>query len=350
MLAVVKDLPQTERIAVMDLPRPEVQPGWVLVKVELASICGSDLHAYDWTPDYQERFAGMLPAVLGHEYTGIVEELGPEVEGGALGDRVVSRTSIPCGQCPTCQTGQEAICDQRRILGVHYAGAMAQYVAVPAPNCHVLPADYPAELAVLSEPISIAYNAVLKAGGLQGREVAIIGPGPLGYLVALLAELGGASRVFVLGLPQDKDRLAIFQDNLARARVATSLEEMQALMSRETKGHKMDVVFEVSGAPVGLDLGLRVARKGGLVVLLGIIADLAQVNTNLAVRGEISITGSAPALERVWRRMLDYLYLLPAQDQARFGKAIGEILPLEKAGEAFERLAAGQGFKTVLRP
>ncbi|MCB2228225.1 MAG: alcohol dehydrogenase catalytic domain-containing protein [Desulfarculaceae bacterium] len=350
MLAVVKDLPQAQRVAVMEVPSPEFKPGWVLVRVELAGICGSDLHAYHWTPDYQERFAGMLPAILGHEYTGIVEELGPGAEGVSIGDRVVSRTPISCGRCPSCLAGQEAICDHRQLLGVHYSGAMAQYVAVPARNCHVLPTGYPAELAVLSEPISIAFNAVLKAGGLQGRNVAIIGPGPLGYLTALLAELGGASRVFVLGLPQDEERLAIFRSNLARVHVATSLEELQGLITEQTKGRGADAVFEVSGAPMGLDLGLRMVRKRGLVVVLGIVAAEARVNTNLAVRTETAIIGSPAAPERTWSRLLDYLAQLPAADQDRFVKAIGETLPLSQAVEAFQRLAAGQGFKTVLRP
>ena len=350
MLAVVKDLPQAGRIAVMEMPRPEPRPGWVLVKVELAGICGSDLHAYHWTPDYQARLAELLPVVLGHEFTGVIEELGPDVESLYPGDRVISRTSIPCGRCPSCLAGQDSICDTRQILGMHYAGAMAQYVAVPARNCLVLPPDYPLELAVLSEPISITYNAVLKANGLQGRNVAVIGPGPIGYLVALLAELGGASRVFVLGLPQDRERLARFQANLTRARVATSLEELKELIAQGTNDPRVDVVFEVSGAPVGLDLGLQVVHKQGLVVLLGIIADLAQVNTNLAVRGEVTMVGSAPAPERIWRRMLDYLGQLPPTDQKRFTQVIGDTMPLAQAGEAFARLDAGQGFKTVLRP
>lgn len=350
MLAVVKDLPQAQHVAVMEVPKPKLQTGWVLVKVELAGICGSDLHAYHWTPDYQERFAGMLPAILGHEYTGVVQELGAGVEDVAVGDRVVSRTPISCGRCPSCLAGQEAICDHRRLLGVHYAGAMAQYVTVPARNCHVLPPDYPVELAVLSEPISIAFNAVLKLGSLQGRNVAIIGPGPIGYLVALLAELGGANRIFVLGLPKDEPRLAIFRENLARVSTATDLDEMQGLLKERTRSGGADAVFEVSGAPVGLDMGLRLVRKRGTVVILGIISSTAQVNTNLAVRTETAIIGSPAAPERTWQRLLDYLAQLPEKEQGRFIKVIGDILPLARAVEAFDLLATGQGFKTVLRP
>jgi L-iditol 2-dehydrogenase len=162
MLAAVKKIPQKNHIIVETVPDPKVADGWVLVKVELAGICGSDLHTYHWTADYQQRYANCLPVVLGHEYTGIVQQTGPGVDYIHRGDRVVSRTPISCGQCDACLSGQEAICEHRRLLGVHYDGAMAQWVVVPAQNCHVLDRHYPLQLAALSEPISIAYGALHK--------------------------------------------------------------------------------------------------------------------------------------------------------------------------------------------
>lgn len=350
MLAVVKDIPQEKHIAVQDVSPPKVGPGWVLVRVDLAGICGSDLHTYHWTPDYQKRFAGLLPAVLGHEYTGIVEQVGGGVAEVKVGDRVVSRTPISCGRCYACLSGQEAICDQRQLLGVHYPGAMAEYVSVPALNCHVLPKNYPPKLAVLSEPISIAYGAVHKAKGLQGKNVAIIGPGPLGYLVALLAQLGGAARVLVLGLPRDAHRFDMFTETLVNVSVGQGFEEFKSLVKDETGGSGVDVVFEVSGAPSGLDMGLNLVRKRGLVVLVGIVAAMAKVDTNLAVRSEITIQGTPAAPQRLWSRMLDYLSQLPAQEQNLFQQVITHNFPLKQAREAFELMDAGKGMKLTLTP
>ncbi len=227
---------------------------------------------------------------------------------------------------------------------------MARYLAVPAANCHVLPPDYPVELAVLSEPISIAFAAVARAGGLQGKNVAIIGPGPLGYLVALLAQLGGATRIFVLGLPRDAARLEFFRAHLRQPHLAQSREAMQSLLAEQTQGQGAEVVFEVSGAADGLDTALRLVAKLGTVVLLGIIAVSAQVDTNLAVRNQITIQGSPAAPGSLWRRMLAYLAGLPAEAQAQFSRVISQQLPLAQAEGAFARLAQGEGFKTVLRP
>ncbi len=350
MLAVVKDLPRPRHISLRQVPRPEPAAQWVLVRVELAGICGSDLHTYHWTPDYRKRFAGLLPVVLGHEYTGVVARVGEAVQDIQPGDRVVSRTPISCGDCHPCHAGQEAICEHRRLLGVHYPGAMAAYVTVPAANCHRLPQDFPPRLAVLAEPLSIAFSAVHKAGGLQGKSVAILGPGPLGYLVALLARQAGAARLSVLGLPRDAGRLEFFHQLLPGVDTCQDPAGFRELVRSATGGRGADVVFEASGAPTGLQTALELTAKLGLVVLIGIVAETARVDTNLAVRSQITIQGSPAAPRRLWRRMLDYLSQLPEAERKLFKKVISHDFALEQAREAFELMAAGQGMKITLTP
>jgi threonine dehydrogenase-like Zn-dependent dehydrogenase len=350
MLAVVKSIPKENHIAVATLPNPEILNGWVRVKVDLVGICGSDLHTYHWTPDYQVRYANCLPVVLGHEYTGMVEETGPGVKQIQKGDRVVSRTPISCGQCHVCLSGQEAICDHRKLLGVHYNGAMAEQVAVPAQNCHVLDDTYPPQLAALSEPISIAYGAVHKAGSLLGKNVVVIGPGPIGYFISLLSKLSGAARLYVLGLARDKARFDIFKDSISGLQTSQDAAELEGRIRSRLFSGGVDVVFEASGSAGGLQTALNLVRKRGLIVQVGIVSKSAEVNTNLAVRDEITIIGTPAIPQRLWVRMLDFLSLLPGSEQAKFEKAITGVLSLEKADQAFDDLAMGRGMKIMLRP
>lgn len=350
MLAVLKSIPKENHISVETLPDPEILDGWVLVKVDMAGICGSDLHTYHWTPDYQVRYANCLPVVLGHEYTGIVQETGPGVDHIQKGDRVVSRTPISCGQCYVCLSGQEAICDQRKLLGVHYNGAMAELVAVPAQNCHVLDDKYPLQLAALSEPISIAYGAVHKAGGLLGKNVVVIGPGPIGYFISLLSQLSGAARLYVLGLVQDKERFDIFKDSIPGLQARQNAEELGGQIRIRLFGGGADVVFEASGSAGGLQTALRLVRKHGLIVQVGIVSRVAEVNTNLVVRDQITIKGTPAIPRRLWIRMLDYIGLLPISEQTKFEKVITGVFPLERADQAFDDLVNGRGMKIMLRP
>jgi len=350
MLAVVKSIPRENHISIRNVEEPKASKGWVLVKVDMIGICGSDLHAYHWTPDYQIRYADCLPVVLGHEYTGLVQEVGSQVEQIKIGDRIVSRTPISCGQCYACLSGQEAICEKRKLLGVHYNGAMAQYVTVPANNCHILNPKYPVKLAVLSEPISITYGAIHKAGSLIGKNIVVIGPGPIGYFISLLSKLSGTARIFVLGLPQDENRFNIFRDSIHNLYARKIAEELKDEIREETFGGGADVVFEASGSPHGLQTALELVRKRGQVIQVGIVSKRAEVNTNLAVRDEITIKGTPAIPKRLWIRTLDFLNLLPDSDQAKFERVITDIYPLDNAEEAFKKMSKSIGMKIMLSP
>ena len=350
MLAVVKDKPIEKHLVVEKMASPRPPAGWVLVKVELTGICGSDLHTYHWTPDYQIRFKNKLPRVIGHEFTGTIRELGEAVTGWEVGDRVVARTPISCGECTPCLSGRESICNSRLLQGVDYDGTMAEEAILPASNCFRLPPGYPPLLAALSEPISIAYNAVLKAGALIGRTVAIIGPGPLGYLIALLAKLSGVSRILILGLPKDHERIDLFRENIEGVETFDDLAALKTALAQNNMGPGADVVFEASGAPKGAQIGLEIAGKMGQVILVGIVTDVVSVNTNLAVRSEILLAGSAAAPKRVWMRMLNHLAQLSEMEKARFERVVTHRFPLEKALDAFQTMEAGAGLKMMLWP
>ncbi len=351
MLAVVKETPIENSISLLDVPLPDAQDGWLIVKVEYAGLCGSDLHTYAWTPDYQQRFKGLLPAVIGHEYTGTVHTAGPGVDNLPIGTRVVSRTPTSCGRCLPCLSGQEAICDHRQLLGVHYSGAMAEYVAVPAINCHALPGDYSAKLAALSEPISISFGAVHKTGSLLGKNVVIIGPGPIGYFIALLARLSGAAGIFLLGLPSDEERFAIFKSALPNIKIFREFEELlKQVKTSADRTAGVDVVFEASGAKSGPRMALQLLRKQGTMIQVGIFAKPPEVDLNTIVRNELIIKGTPAIPERLWRRALSLLTSLPTGEQAKFEAAITDIYSLQDSCQAFEKAIDKQGMKILLEP
>lgn len=348
MLAVLKDKPLENYIALQKVPDPKVIEGWVLVKVDLMGICGSDLHTYHWTEDYQQRFKGLLPAIIGHEYTGTVQEVGSGVTDVAVGDRVVSRTPISCGRCQPCLSGQEAICNQRQLLGVHYSGAMAEYVTVPARNCHRLPQGYSPRLAALSEPISIAFGVIEKIGSTLGKNMLIIGPGPIGYFIALLAHMAGAGRIFVLGLPSDKKRFELFEKFIPGVHVESDLKELRSTLKQKTKAGGVDVSIEASGSAQGPQLAIDLTCKQGLVVQAGIFADLPSIDLNAAVRNQITIKGSPALPERLWDRLLALLATKTKKQQAGFEAAISDVFPLNSAIEAFQKAGERKGMKILL--
>jgi len=350
MLAVVKDKPLENHIALQEVPLPEVSEGWVLVKVDLMGICGSDMHTYHWTEDYQKRFKGLLPAIIGHEYTGIVQAVGSNVSFPVVGDRVVSRTPISCGRCQPCLSGQEAICNERQLLGVHYDGAMAEYVTVPAQNCHHLPSDYSPKLAALSEPISIAFGVIEKIGSTLGKNILIIGPGPIGYFIALLANMAGAGKIFVLGLPSDMKRFELFKEFIPGVHVESDLENLKSALRNNTKAGGADVTIEASGSSKGPQLAIELTCKQGLVMQAGIFAGFPSIDLNTVVRNQITIKGSPALPERLWDRLLAMLASTSEEQRRGFEAAISDIFPLDAAVEAFRKVGERKSMKILLSP
>ena len=203
-------------------------------------------------------------------------------------------------------------------------------------------------LAALSEPISIAYSAVLKAGPLLGRTVAVIGPGPIGYLIALLASLSGAARVTVLGLPKDRDRLDRIRQHIDRSETFDDLPTFQAALSDRPYSPGADVVFEVTGAAKGAQLAMEAVAKLGQVVLVGIVSDAVSLNTNIAVRSEVLLAGSAAASKAIWMRMLNHLAHLSEAEKNKFEQVVTHRFPLAQALKAFALMESGVGLKMML--
>ena len=247
----------------------------VLVRVEAASLCGTDLHIFNWDEWAAHRIRP--PLTLGHEFAGTVVEVGRNVRHVETGDFVSAESHITCGMCFHCRTGQAHMCEQTQILGVDRDGAFAEYVAVPESVIWLNDrTKLPPEIATLQEPFG---NAVFATSlhDLAGRTVAILGCGPVGLFSIAIARASGAGRILA------SDRVP-FRLGLARAMGVTEVLNIDGVSDvpgwflDRNEGEHLDVVFEMSGAPSAIGEAFQIARNGGHVVLFGIPARPVEVD------------------------------------------------------------------------
>ena len=327
-------------LAIEERPAPSPGPGQILVAPRLVGICGSDLHYYqdgrigDWRI--------LRPHVLGHEFTGVVAEVGPQVDSAAVGDRIAVEPIIPCGGCGACRRGLYNVCPHIRFTGSpHTDGALQELVAVPARGVHHLPAGMPSTLGALVEPTSIAVHAVRRSGLRPGETVMIIGAGPIGLLILAAARAYGAGAVYSTDL--DQSRLDIAAELGAAGTVdAGGLEAAEILERTEPSG--VDVAFEAVGSPATLETALRVVRPGGRVAAVG-------VNIEGRIPFDLMLAQSKEAT--VIPVYLGRDAFPEAIELLSSGRIAGHLLvthrfPLEKAAEAMETASVGGGAVKVM--
>ena len=275
MKAAVKVRPVPGATEVRRVPRPTIGRTEALVRVKIASICGTDLHIFDWDEWSQHRIRP--PLIQGHEMAGVVERVGDEVTSVAKGDYVSFEGHIACGQCYECRTGQAHVCRNLRIMGIDRDGAFAEYVAVPASNLMKNDPALPLEIATIQDPLGNATQVVMNAN-VPGKSVAIFGLGPIGLMAVALSKALSPAQVIAVEYKNE------YRKKLARKLGAdVVLESDPSTVGRIlelTGGDGVNDVLEFSGAPAALDQALKVVRPGGGIHLLGLYSN--SVNLNLS--------------------------------------------------------------------
>ncbi len=328
-----------------EVPVPEPAPDEVLVEVETASVCGTDLHIYSWDEWSQGRI--VPPLTLGHEFAGTVVETGSLVRNVVNGDYVSAESHITCGVCFQCRTGHAHMCERTRILGVDRDGAFARYVAVPESviwrNDR---AKMPPEIATLQEPFGNAVFATSEQD-LAGRAVAVLGCGPIGLFTIAIARASGAA--VVMASDRTPFRLGLAEEMGASAVVnADETPDTAAWFLDRHEGYGFDVVFEMSGSPRAIADSFRIARNGGRVILFGIPARPVEIDV-----AEALIFKNLDVLALNGRRIFETWYRtrwLLESGVVDVRPLITRELPLEEFEEAFALLAAGEACKIVLYP
>jgi len=332
----------------VELEMPHPGEGEVLVRVHAASICGTDLHIFDWNEWAQGRIP-RVPITFGHEVAGTVEAVGPEVHHVAPGAFVAVETHIACGVCSTCRTGRAHICRNLRILGVDTDGAFADHVVVPAANAWIVGEGIAPDHASVMEPFG---NAVHAAFGTEGGEdlltnpVAVIGCGPIGLFAVAIARALGAWKVFAI--EPNPDRRALAGRMGADLLIDPAAEDPVDVVLRETDGGGAEVVLEMSGNARAIDQGTRMLARGGRMSLLGLPEGPVTLDLNdQVIFKEARILGiTGREMFRTWQQTTTLL----STGRVDISPVITHRFPLEGFEEAFATAASGQAAKVIMLP
>lgn len=340
MKTIVQTGPKS--VEIQDRERPTVAADEVLVKVHTAGLCGSDAHAYKYDGGYEWI---PIPRIMGHEYSGEVTAVGDDVDGFAEGDKVIEEPIHDCGQCFQCKNGQPNVCQNFSITGMHRDGAYAEYVAVAPEHIHAVPDGVPLRHAAITEPTSIATRAVLEQSvTTPGDNVLVEGPGPIGVLVAAVADSLGAN-VVVSGLERDASYRLPLLDDLGITTVNAQSADLGDVTDRHTEGVGFDVVFDSTGHHSGIGTANDHVRKGGQIVVVGIPNDTSQVTLTSTVRGEVDINTSYGS---TWTNFEQALRLMERGEIA-VDKILDTSYSIDDPSGAFEAFLASETCKPVFQ-
>ncbi len=345
MKAIVKTAPGPGNLAYTDFTDPAVRPGEVVIEVRAAGLCGTDLSLYNWAESMVRQFKPQPPMVMGHEFSGVVAELGAGVSGLEVGDRVTANPMLYCGQCYYCRAGRHSICDNRPQIGLGLNGCFARFVAVRRENVYPLPPEASFEVAAMSEILCVALHALDRIPVGLGDTVVVVGAGPMGFLMLLVAQAAGASRLLMTGLRVDGERLKVAKALGAHIIVVDEEDPAEAVLNL-TRGLGADVVFECAGHPTGVPQALNLVRKGGKIGVLGQGYADSSFNTTILSYREIEMIGVRSYDPRVWHRSYDVL----ATGRLPLESLITHRLPLQDAACGIELMKSKQGLKIMFTP
>lgn len=328
-------------VELRDASVPDIGDNDVLLRVGAVSICGSDLHqwrgSHSWNVNY--------PCILGHEFAGTVAATGRNVRGFKEGDRAVSETAAEIDETSALsRAGLYNLDPSRRGFGYGVNGAMTQFVRVPDRCLHHIPDALPFHKAALTEPCSVAYNAVCVNGRIRpGDRVLVVGPGPIGLLCAMMAKLSGAGELIVAGLPNDRHRLEIARQLGATVTVETHPRDY---ISQAGDGLGADVAIDASGHSATLKIALECVRPAGQIIKVGWGPQPMNFSLDPLVQKNLTICGSFSHNWPIWERVISMI----VSGQINLDPVISRVCDLPHWQECFEKMEAGEYVKAVLTP
>ena len=342
MLAVVKPT-ASPGAEIREVPIPQFGPREVLVKVKVASICGTDLHIYNWDRWAQGRIHP--PLIPGHEFCGEVAAFGSEVTSVKEGDFVSAEMHVACGKCLQCRTGDAHVCQNVKIIGVDANGAFAEYVVIPESNIWKLDPAIPQEYASILDPLGNAVHTVL-AGEIAGRTVAVTGCGPIGLFSIAVARAVGAATIFALEINEHRRQVA--KQMHADYVLDPKNDDVRKIVKERTGGLGVDVVLEMAGHPDAIRTGFDIVRSGGRVSLLGLTSKPIPLNfsEDIIFKG-ITIQGiNGRRMYQTWYQMTALL----TSGRLDLRSVITDRLPMKDFSIAMDRLKTGEASKILVYP
>lgn len=322
-----------------DVAKPNMGHNDLLIRIRKTAICGTDMHIYNWDDWAQATIP--VPMVVGHEYVGEVVDMGQEVRGFSIGDRVSGEGHITCNHCRNCRAGRVHLCRNTVGVGVNREGSFAEYLVIPAYNAFKIPDNISDELASIFDPFGNAVHTALSFD-LVGEDVLITGAGPIGIMAAAVAKHVGARHVVITDI--NPYRLALAEKMGATRAVNVSEQKLEDVMSELGMTEGFDVGLEMSGVPVAFNSMLNNMNHGGKIAMLGIPPSDMAVDWNQVIFKGLVIKGIyGREMFETWYKMASLI-----QSGLDISPIITHQFDIEQFQQGFDTMGSGQSGKVIL--
>jgi len=321
------------------IPEPTIGPNDVLIKMRKTAICGTDMHIWHWDEWAQRTIP--VPMAVGHEYCGEIVDMGSEVRGLKVGDRVSGEGHITCGYCRNCRAGRRHLCRNTEGVGVNRPGCFAEYMALPASNVFKLPESVSDEIASIMDPFGNATHTALSFN-MVGEDVLITGAGPIGIMAVAIARHVGARHIVITDV--NPYRLKLAEQMGATRAVDVRSENLDDVMKSLHTEEGFDVGLEMSGVPSAFRELLRTMHHGGSVALLGIMPKDTGISWDEIIFKGLMMKGVyGREMFETWYKMVAML-----QSGLDIKPIITHRLPVSEFNLGFETMASGHSGKVIL--
>ena len=322
-----------------DAPKPAMGPNDVTIRVRKTAICGTDMHIYNWDAWAQKTVP--VPMAVGHEYCGHIVELGSEVRGLAIGDRVSGEGHVTCGYCRNCRAGRRHLCRNTVGVGVDRPGAFAEYMSLPAVNAFKLPAAISDDIAAILDPFGNATHTAL-AFSVVGEDVLITGAGPIGIMAAAVARFVGARHIVITDV--NPYRLELARRMGASRALDVRAETLDGAMRELGMQEGFDVGLEMSGNAAAFRELLRTMHHGGSVAILGIPPGETAIDWNQVIFKGLTLKGIyGREMFETWYKMASLL-----QSGLNLEPIITHHFAVQEFERGFQTMGSGQSGKVIL--
>lgn len=338
-MKVLAKLKAEEGIWMSESEKPEIGHNDLLIKIKKTAICGTDVHIYNW--DEWSQNTVPVGMTVGHEYVGVVADMGAGVQGFEIGDRVSGEGHITCGHCRNCRAGRRHLCRNTTGVGVNRPGAFAEYLSIPSINAFKIPDEVSDDMAAIFDPFGNAVHTALSFD-LVGEDVLITGAGPIGMMAAAVAKHAGARHVVITDINDFRLQLA---KKMGATRVVNSKDEnLQDVMNELGMHEGFDVGMEMSGVGVAFNDMLTAMNHGGKVALLGIPPGDMAIDWNQVIFKGLVIKGI------YGREMFETWYKMAAliQSGLDLSPMVTHNLPVDDFQKGFDIMRSGKSGKVVL--
>ncbi len=327
-----------KKLDVSLVEKPSIKTGEALVKVSFAGICGTDMMIY-----FGKHPRAKAPLTMGHEFSGVIEEIADD-SSFSIGDRVVVEPTISCGKCPACQSGHANVCKTLRLIGIDMDGGFAEYVSVPIDRLHKMPDELPASIAALAEPVAVAIHTIRKSDLVVGENVAVLGAGPIGLLIGMVAKLNGANNIFISDI--SPYRLEKAEELGFIALDARKVDVTKEILSK-TNGHGVDIVFEVAGSQTTANQMVEIVKTRGQIVVVSVFKQSPTIDFAKMHFNEISLTTTRCYSSDDFSTAIS----LMAQGKIDVAPIISHELPIEELEQGFLLMEnPDESLKVLIKP